>query len=129
MSKEKIIRCDICGKIVDLENGSRKQKIETVNGMCWDEFGYSIGGWGRRQNFTQKFEGEVCNECFYTLKSKIDELIETIKKRKNSCYQGVCIYGTSSNKTTGDNVPDLQSDELQPERHKKPLLRLLSYFL
>jgi len=44
--EEKIIRCPICGKIVALEKGGNKQKIENVNGICWDEFGYSLGGWG-----------------------------------------------------------------------------------
>ena len=126
--EEKIIRCPICGKIVALEKGSNKQKIENVNGICWDEFGYSLGGWGSRKNFMQKFSGEVCNECFYIIKPKIDELIGTIQQRKNSCEEGVCIYKTSKDATAGDKMPEVPINKLQPKRYKKSLLRLLSHF-
>jgi len=76
----------------------------------------------------QKFSGEICNECFYIIKPKIDELIETIKQRKNSCEEGVCIYKKSKDTATGNKMPEVPINKLQPKRHKKPLLWLLSHF-
>lgn len=122
---EKIIRCPICGKIVALEKGFRTQKLEQVNGICWKDIGYSIGGWGSRRNFMREFSGEVCKDCFNALESKINELKEVFDKRKNSCEDGVCIYKTSKDKTSRDNVSNVQSDELQPKRHPFSFLRAL----
>lgn len=126
--KEIINRCPICSKITALEKNGRTQEIEQVHGICWSDIGYSIGGWGRRSNFIYAFSGEVCNDCFTALKTKINEFKEVIDQRRNSCDEGVCIYKTSKDKSTGDNLYDLQEDELQPKRHKTPLLRLLSSF-
>ncbi len=126
--KESIIRCPICSKITALEKNGRTQKIEQVHGICWDKIGYSIGGWGSRRDFIHGFSGEVCNDCFTALKTKINEFKEVVNQRTNSCEEGVCIYKTSKDKSTGDNLSDLQQDELQSKRHKTPLLRLLSSF-
>lgn len=126
--KESIIRCPICSKITALEKNGRKQKIEQVHGICWDEIGYSINGWGSYRDFIHGFSGEVCNDCFIALKTKINELKEVIDQRKNSCDEGVCIYKKQSDKSEGNNLSDLQQDEFQPKRHKTPLLRLLSSF-
>lgn len=126
--KESINRCPICSKITALEKNGRTQKIEQVHGICWSDIGYSIGGWGRRSNFIYAFSGEVCNDCFTALKTKINEFKEVIDQRRNSCDEGVCIYKTSKDKSAGDNVSNLQEDELQSKRHKTPLLRLLSSF-
>ena len=126
--KESIIRCHICSKITALEKNGKEQKIEQVHGICWDKIGYSIGGWGSRRDFIHGFSGEVCNDCFTALKTKINELKEVIDQRKNSFDEGVCIYKKQSDKSEGDNLSDLQQDEFQPKRHKTPLLRLLSSF-
>jgi hypothetical protein len=124
---ESIVRCPICGKIVALGKDRMMEQLEPVHGICY-EFGYSMGGWGRCQNFITPFSGEVCNDCFNALKHKIDELKEVFDQRRDSCKEGICIYKTSANRATGNNVPDVRDDELQPERHKSPLLRLLSSF-
>ena len=126
--KESINRCPICSKIVSIEKNGRKEKIENVHGICWSDIGYSIGGWGGRSNFMYAFSGEVCNDCFTAIKTKINEFKEVIQQRKNSCEEGICIYKTSKDQTKGNNVSDLQEDELQPKRHKTPLLRFLSSF-
>ena len=121
---EKIIRCPICGKITALESNNRIQKIEQVNGICWDRIVYSIGGWGSRCDFITPFSGEVCNDCFDVLKIKINELKNAFDKRKDSCDEGICIY----KKSQGNNMSSMWEDELQPKRRKKPLLWLLSSF-
>ena len=126
--KESLNRCPICGKIVSLEKNGRTQKIENVNGICWSDIGYSTGGWGGRRNFIDHFSGEICDDCFTALSIKIYEFKEVIKKRTNSCVEGVCIYKISKDEPNRDNMQNLQHDELQPERRKKPLLRLLSSF-
>lgn len=126
--EEKIIRCSICETIVELESGWNTQVIKHKNGILWGDFGYSIGGWGHRQNFMHSFSGEICDECFNAIKIKINELNETIKKRKGCNKDGICIYGTPNNKTEGNKMFDLQPDELQPKRHKGIVLRLLSSF-
>ena len=126
--KESIIRCPICSKITALEKNERTQKIEQVHGICWDKIGYSLGGWGSRKNFIQEFSGEVCCDCFTALKTKINELKEVFEQRKGSCDEGVYIYKTSKDKSTRDNLSDLQENELQSKRHKTSLLRLLSSF-
>jgi hypothetical protein len=127
--KENINRCSICSKIVSLEKNGRTEILEQVNGICWSDIGYSIGGWGTRRNFIYSFSGEVCNHCFTALKTKINELKEVIQHRKNSCEEGICIYKKQQNESTGDNVSDLQQNKLQPKRHKLSLLRLLPSFL
>jgi hypothetical protein len=111
---EKIIRCPVCGKIVALEKGMRTQKIESVHGICWDKIGYSIGGWGFRRDFVYAFSGEVCEDCFNALKTKINEFKEVFDKRKNSCNEGICIYKTPKNKTDRDNLFNVQQNKLQP---------------
>ena len=125
---EKIIRCPICSKITALEGDHQTQKIEQVHGICWNKIWYSLGGWGRGREFISDFTGEVCHDCFSALKTKIDEFKDVFNQRKNSCEEGVCIYKTSKDQSKGDNVPDLQEDQLQPKRHKTSLLRLLSLF-
>lgn len=126
--KESINRCPICSKIVSIEKNGRKEEIENVHGICWSDIGYSFGGWGQRSNFMYAFSGEVCSDCFAALKTKINEFKEVIQQRKNSCEEGVFIYKTSKDQTKGNNVSDLQEDELQRKRHRTPLLRLLSLF-
>lgn len=126
--EEKIIRCPICEKIVMLERGWKKEKIHPVNGISIGEVVFSKGGWGRAQSMAYKFSGEVCLECFNIIKTKIDELSKILEERQGCHKQGIYIYGASDNKTEGYQVPDLQSDELQPKRHKISLLRLLPRF-
>lgn len=126
--KESIIRCPICSKITALEKHGVRQKIEPVHGICWDDIGYSIGGWGSRSNFMHAFSGEVCGDCFTALKTKIHELRDVVAERRNSCDEGVCFYRTSKDGAAGDHVSDVQEDELQHERHKSPVLRYLSLF-
>lgn len=126
--KENINRCPICSKIVSLEKNGRTEKLEQVNGICWSDIGYSIGGWGSRRDFIHSFSGEVCTDCFTALKTKINEFKEVIQQRKNSCEEGICIYKKQPNEPTGNNVPDLQQNKLQPKRHKISLLRFLPSF-
>lgn len=126
---ESIIRCPICGKITALEKNYKTQQIEEVHGIIWRDIGYSIGGWGRRKDFMNDFSGEVCNDCFIALKTKINEFKEVFEQRRNSCEEGVCIYKSSKDKSTGHNLPDMQNDKFQPKRHKTSLLRFLPSFL
>lgn len=63
--------CDLCEKEFDNDK----------NGFCI-EIGYSIGGWGRRQDFTPKRSIEVCNTCLRAIKKKVDELDEAIRSLK-----------------------------------------------
>lgn len=125
---EKIIRCPICEKIVALQRGYSTQKIERVNGLCWDEFGYSLGGWGSHKNFMRSFRGEVCEECFQIIKIKIDELQQTIKSRRGASKEGVCIYKEHKDEPEGNTVPELPTGKLQPKRYRAALLRVLSLF-
>lgn len=128
MSEEKIIRCGICEKIVALENGWKKQKIHHINGLSISKIVYSAGGWGRAETMMYGFSEEVCDECFNIIKEKINELNQVIKARQGCQKEGVCIYGTPTDQTTGNKVSDLQSDELQHKRHPLSLLRLLPRF-
>lgn len=112
--KEEIIRCPICSKIVALSKNGMVQKLEEYHGICWGKIGYSIGGWGQRNDFMGEFSGEVCGECFAVLKTKINELNEAIQQRKGSCDEGVCIYRTQQDKATRDYVSDVQQNKLQP---------------
>lgn len=125
--EEKINRCPVCKKITSLEKGFKKEKIEQVNGICWSDIGYSIGGWGRRRNFIHSFSGEVCNECFNDLKNMIDKFNEVFQKRRNSQDEGICIYKTQRNESEGDKMPNVQRNKLQSKRHKQSLLRLLPF--
>lgn len=106
--QEIINRCPVCNKITSFEKNGKTEKIETVHGICWGRIGYSIGGWGKRNDFIGDFSGEVCDECFTALKMKINELKEVIDQRTNSCEDGICIYRKQNNKSKRDKVSYLQ---------------------
>jgi hypothetical protein len=106
--KESIIRCEICSKITALEKNGITEIIEQVHGICWDKIGYSICGWGQRNNFIHSFSGEVCNDCFTALKTKIYEFKQIFEQRQNSCEEGVAIYKTLKDKSTSHKVSELQ---------------------
>lgn len=82
--KEVIHKCPICTKTVAFEVNGKKQKIESVNGICWSNIGYSIGGWGNRRDIIKDFSDEVCKDCFRALRTKINELKEVIEERRGS---------------------------------------------
>lgn len=56
--EDRIEKCDICEAILSIGG----EKIKKKNGVTWT-FGYSVGGWGSREN-KPSFSGEVCDECF-----------------------------------------------------------------
>jgi len=124
--KESITRCPICNCITSISNGYKTAKIKSVHGITWDQFGYSIGGWGSRYIFMRPFSGEVCTDCFSTIKVKIYDLKKTIESLKNSSEDGICIYKTE--RATSDQVQHMQEDKLQQKRHSKSILRFLPFF-
>jgi len=122
--KEKIVRCDICEKIVALECGYDKERIEHVNGVKWGEFGYSKGGWGRREDWFHPFHGDnVCDECFDALEEKILEFKNLYNERRGSNRTGISFYHKSKDEPKGDKVRKVQPNKLPPDGHKTPLLR------
>ena len=61
--------CDLCTK--EFNNDK--------NGFCV-ELGYSLGGWGRRSDFTHKRTMEICNTCFSEVKEQAMLFDKTLKK-------------------------------------------------
>jgi hypothetical protein len=86
-----IYKCPICGQIICIQADGKKQQLRPVNGLFY-ELGYSIGGWGRRQDFLPKFADEICDDCFQEIAPKITEFAEFVGKMKDSRRDGIIIY-------------------------------------
>jgi hypothetical protein len=72
MGRATIDTCDLCGAPLNGTLGSRYEKIAPKNGLCI-EVGYSLGGWGYRQNHIV-FSGEVCTSCYDLVMPSVDQL-------------------------------------------------------
>ena len=73
--KTENIYCDYCGKRTTEDNIKKEQ----VNGFSI-KAGYSIGGWGRYNDFMTEQSVEICDECFKKVRDKILELRTLIKQ-------------------------------------------------
>lgn len=63
--------CDMCGCEITPESGN--------NGFCIDS-GYSLGGWGYREDFIKISYDNVCNECFAKIKNEMENLCRFFQK-------------------------------------------------
>lgn len=72
--KTENLYCDCCKKKTT-DEGIKK---ESLNGF-FIEAGYSTGGWGSRKDWIARTTIEVCDECFGTIKNKVQEMKDTIK--------------------------------------------------
>lgn len=122
--KEELIRCPICEVVVGTKEGAREERFEPVHGICWSGMGYSLGGWGSRQDFGRDFTGEVCSHCFTNLKTNIDALMATVSALKGSRRTEVWFQRTEA---AEHHVPAVRKDQLQPQRYPGAVLRCLSY--
>jgi hypothetical protein len=97
-------RCDCPIKV----SGNLKGKVPTrpMNGIVVD-LGYSIGGWGYRQNWLG-YSKEVCDECFGEIRAVLQPVIDFLQHPP---------------KRDGDNVSPLRDHEPQSQRRETPLLR------
>lgn len=67
------LRCDLCRKLTTDEG----KLLEPLHGFCVS-LGYSMGGWGSRQNFTPEKSYVICSTCFAKVKEKSLALAHTI---------------------------------------------------
>jgi hypothetical protein len=103
-----ITHCDLCEKVVA---GPRIKR--TVNGMAIT-CGFSIGGWGRRENYVA-FSGEVCEECFREYK-KIAGAIAAWLSQRDGCRAPTITV-------TEHDVSIVRNDEPSPRRRETAILR------
>jgi len=76
--KKSISFCDICHTTVECDN----QSVKNINGACI-VLGYSIGGWGYRQNFVD-FSGEICEMCYFEYEKISNAIKFWLEKRSGS---------------------------------------------
>ena len=126
MGNESIVRCPLCERVTAVTKHGSVQKLCHVNGLTWGDIGFSIGGWGQRRNYLAAFTGEVCEDCFTSVSEKINQLKDHVESIKGSRRDSILIYRTE--RAEGDQVPDMQQDELQSKRRGAGLLRLLPRF-
>jgi hypothetical protein len=120
--REELIRCPICEVIVGTSLGGKVERIAPVHGICWKDMGYSLGGWGCRRDFGPDFAGEVCTDCFNTVKPKIDALMETVSALKGSRRTEVWFQRIEP---AEHHVPAVRNDQPQSQRHPGAVLRAL----
>lgn len=70
--------CDFCDKLLKDSNGVQ---VATKHGFT-GTLGYSIGGWGSRQNFLKVESVEICDECFQPVKKASEKLANIIEQQK-----------------------------------------------
>ena len=77
--------CDFCEKqllLVEPRRYSWGRPIREGNAVCIT-LGYSVGGWGMRENVVPKFSSEdICEECFSSYKIKAKAFWESLHVNK-----------------------------------------------
>lgn len=86
MGRATVETCGLCGTPMHgtLPNGS-PQRLTRYNGLCV-EVGYSVGGWGHRQDHIRRFSSEVCGDCYDRVMPAVEALTVAMfgeKKRRN----------------------------------------------
>lgn len=71
--------------------GMRYQKINAKNGLCI-EIGYSLGGWGYRQNHLI-FSDEVCLTCYDRVMPAIRALQQAVEACRDAPMMGELPHG------------------------------------
>lgn len=80
MGRASITTCGLCGIPLDGYLDGRYQRVADHNGLCV-EVGYSLGGWGRRQDHIYKFSDEVCVPCYQAVMPAVEALKAAMGER------------------------------------------------
>lgn len=99
-NKTKVIRCGLCKAVITIEGiaienkchgvfgrflSGKKKKVRPIVAVAWGTFGFSIDGWGRRENILWSgLNDEICRECFDKIKEPIYEFKKIVEDRMNS---------------------------------------------
>lgn len=104
--------CSLCEAPIEYNNpgGAKHPTIDTFgkNGLVI-EMGYSVGGWGYRQNAIS-FSEEVCDDCFKAAQTVYDAIEQFMEDRTGR---------------KGDSVRTVWSNESSPKRRGASILRAL----
>lgn len=114
MAQHTLHTCPLCDapiKVCAGWQGTVEKRYTGENGAKV-ELGYSVGGWGHRQNWAD-FSGEICDACFQEL---------------GRLLQPVVAFLHGGAKSKEHHVPPMRSDESSPEGRGARLLRALPSF-
>lgn len=108
MGSQTLHTCPICGEPMFIA-GDHAKKFKDRFGFVLT-VGYSVGGWGHRQNHIN-FSDEICLDCYTALGEMLTPAIEFIQR---------------SGLRQGDPVQPVQRTQLPSKRRFGALLRFLS---
>ena len=114
MAAHTLHTCPLCEAPIKVCAGwqGRVEKRYTGENGAKVELGYSVGGWGHRQDWAN-FSGEVCDACFKELGRLLEPVVAFLRGGARSKQH---------------NISPLRGDEPPPERRGVRLLRSLSSF-